>query len=238
MYGTIINVLTILAGAVADRQGIQLLPDRQMLLKKLLGIVTMLVGLKWVWTSLDGRFAYVFQEFVLVLLALILGPIIGKGLGLQSRLNKLGQYANAQFTQSAKPSQSGRSNGFLACTIVFCLTPMAVLGALHEGCFNSIGTLLVKSMMDGLAAMAFRRSFGGKAMLSVLPVLAFQGSLTLLFRVGEPALRSHHLLDMTGLTGGLLVCFVALVILELKRIPLADYLPALLVAPLLHWLWF
>lgn len=238
MYGTIINVLTILAGALADRYGLHLLPDRQMLLKKLLGVFTVFVGLSWVWNSMNGRFAYVFQELVLVLLALVLGPLVGRGLGLQSRLNKMGQYANNQFNQSARNSQRGGANGFLACTIVFCLTPVAILGAFHEGCYNSIKTLLVKSFMDGLAAMAFRRSFGWKAILSVLPVLAFQGSLTLLFRLAEPALRTHHLLDMLGMTAGFLVCFVALVILDLKRIPLADYLPALLISPLLAWLWF
>jgi uncharacterized membrane protein YqgA involved in biofilm formation len=92
--------------------------------------------------------------------------------------------------------------------------------------------------MDGLASMSFVSLFGRGVLLAVLPVIAWQGSITLIVaRVFEPVLSFHHLVNAANAVGGLLVFCVALVILGLKRIELADYLPSLVTAPLITWLW-
>ena len=112
---------------------------------------------------------------------------------------------------------------------------MAILGSLQDGLYDNPRTLLLKSCMDGLAAMAFARTFGWGVLLSAIPVLAYQGTLTLLAEFLSPLLHQKSLLDSVGATGGLLIFCVALVILELKRVELADYLPSLFYAPLLTW---
>ena len=92
--------------------------------------------------------------------------------------------------------------------------------------------------MDGLAMTGFVVLFGGGAMLAALPVFVFQAALTLACNLyAEPFLRLHGLLDSVNAVGGLIVCTVGLVIFEFKKVELADFLPSLVVAPLITWLW-
>ena len=91
--------------------------------------------------------------------------------------------------------------------------------------------------MDALAAMAFVSVFGWGVMLAAIPVVAFQGTIYLLVRSLEPMLESHGLVDSILATNGLLIFCVSLIILNLKKIELTDYLPSLAIAPLITWLW-
>ena len=123
---------------------------------------------------------------------------------------------------------------------LFCAAPLGILGATQEGLTLSqyIYPLAIKGVMDGLASMGFVSLFGPGVLLSALPVLALQGTLSLIIaRVFEPILNLHNLLNSVNAVGGLLVFSVALVILGLKRIELADYLPSLIIAPLLTLWW-
>jgi uncharacterized membrane protein YqgA involved in biofilm formation len=117
------------------------------------------------------------------------------------------------------------------------VAPMAVLGAVQDGLDGHWQTLGIKSVMDGFATMAFVSTFGWGVILSAVPVLAYQGTLTLAAHLLTPLLQERALLDPVNATGGLLVFCVALIILELKKIELADYLPSLVYAPLLAWVW-
>ncbi len=97
--------------------------------------------------------------------------------------------------------------------------------------------LAVKAVMDGLTTMAFITTFGWGVILAVIPVVACQGTLTMLVTLLRPFLENHGLMDSIQATNGLLIFCVALIIFELKKIHLADYLPSLAIAPLLAWLW-
>ena len=85
--------------------------------------------------------------------------------------------------------------------------------------------------------MAFVTTFGWGAMLSVIPVVAYQGTITLGARLLEPYLQQQALLDSVNATGGMLVFTISLIILEVRKVELADYLPSLAVAPALAWWW-
>ena len=91
--------------------------------------------------------------------------------------------------------------------------------------------------MDGLATMAFVSTFGWGVILAVIPVVAYQGTITLVAVYADPFLRNSGLLPSISATGGLLVSCISLVILDLRKVPLADYMPSLVVAPLLTWWW-
>ena len=114
---------------------------------------------------------------------------------------------------------------------------MALIGAIEDGLDGRWQTLGIKGVIDGLATMGFVASFGWGAILSVVPVVAYQGTITICAQLLAPLLRDHALLDSVNATGGLLIFCIALIILELKRIELADYLPSLVFAPLITWLW-
>ena len=132
--------------------------------------------------------------------------------------------------------------GFRVATALFCAAPLAVLGSVAEGLdpngFSKV--LCVKAVMDGMATMAFSKTFGRGVMLSAIPVLAWQGAIIRCAELLRPALehQPQPLIDSVNATVGLLVFCVALIILQLKKVAVADYLPSLALAPILtRWLW-
>jgi uncharacterized membrane protein YqgA involved in biofilm formation len=235
--GTILNVAAILAGVVAGlATGKDFTPEWQVKIRKLLGVFMVWFGLKIVWNGFNGSFWQITHQFVIMMVALILGRMIGHGLRLQKSLNRLGQYAKQQFSRPAPGPASERSaQGFLVSTVVYCAAPLAVLGPLHEGLTGDFQPLAIKALMDGLAAMAFARLFGQAVALSLLPLVAYQGSWALLGSYLEPILRHRALVDSVEVTLGFQILCISLVILEIRKIQLSDYLPALIFAPLLTW---
>lgn len=238
MIGTLLNATGIILGGLLGltfRR--QLTLATQVGLKGGLGVLVIFVGLKTTWTSLGGGFGQVLKQVGIVVLSLTLGRILGRVLHLQKGLNRLGQYARDRFARAgAEPAQRW-SEGFITCTILFCVGPMAILGSVQDGINGQWQTLGAKAVIDGLATMAFVGTFGWGAMLSVVPVVAYQGSITLAARFVAPWVSDPALMNSINATGGLLVFCIALIILELKKIELADYLPSLAFAPLLTWLW-
>lgn len=208
-------------------------PRHQLFLKTVLGVVSIYTGFRLFWQSLGGSFPRVLLQITVALVALILGNLVGKALRLQKQSNRLGQYARDRFSQARTQGRAESGDGFVTCTILFCVGPMAILGALQEGLRQDPTILLIKAAMDGLAALAFVRVFGAGVMLSALPVLAYQGTLTLSARALRPLLENPAMLDGISAVGGLLVASTSLIILEVRKVPLADYLPALVFGPLL-----
>lgn len=237
MVGTLVNVAAIVVGAAVGL-GIRkdLSPRHQLFLKTLLGVLAIYTGFRMTWHSVGGSVGRVLAQLGVALLALVLGNLIGKALGLQKQSNKLGKYARDRFSQARSRGRPEAGDGFVTASILFCVGPMAVLGALQEGLQNDPRILLIKAAMDGMAAFAFVRVFGPGVMLSALPVLAYQGTLTLGARALRPMLDHPATWDGVSAVGGLLVASTSLVILDVRKVPLADYLPALLVGPIL-WRW-
>jgi uncharacterized protein len=238
MIGTMLNAAGILVGgAIGLITTKELSAATQSRLKILLGAFTVFAGLSMAWDGFSGSFWHRSAQLGIAILAMTIGKITGRVLHLQRGLNKLGQVARQKFA-TAKSGQGSRlSEGFITCSLLYCVGPMAILGALQDGLLGSFRTLAIKSVLDGLATMAFAKVFGWGVLLSAIPVVAYQGSITLAANLVESYLRDPRLLESISLTGGLLVFSIALVILELKKVALADYLPSLVYAPLLTWWW-
>ena len=238
MVGTILNAAAILIGGVAGLTAKkQISPARQSALKVLLGAFTVYAGLSATWVGINGGPLQIFKQLGTILLALVLGNLTGKLLRIQGALNRLGQYAKKKISGVRPDSPRLFHDGFVTCSILFCAAPLAILGPLEEGLTGNCKPLAVKAAMDGLATMAFVTLFGWSVLLSVIPLIAWQGTLALLAQMAQPWLENHSLLDPVNATAGLLVFCVALIVLDLKKVELADYLPGLLFAPLLAWLW-
>lgn len=233
MVGTIANAVGIALGGVL---GLVLKKPlgvgTESLLKLVLGALTVYIGLRLTLTSLQGTFAQVLVQLCVVVVAMTLGKVTGRLLGVQRLSNRLGRFARVGI--ETVPAGTGRfADGFKTCTVLFCAAPLSVLGALQDGLSAYWAPLFVKAVMDGLTAFAMTRQFGWGVVASAIPVMAWQGTITLIAHGLAPWLESHQLIGSINATGGLLVFSVALVILGLKRIALADYLPALLYAPVL-----
>lgn len=237
MTGTLINVGAILTGGILGLfLGKDLSEKTQFRIKMALGAFTIYLGFKTTWVSINGSFGQVLKQIVIVLLALILGNVIGKLLLIQKGLNRLGAYAREQWEHSQN-RQSRFGEGFVTCSLLFCIGPMAIIGSLQDALANNIKILAIKSAMDGLATMAFVKTFGWGVILAAIPVLAYQGTITLGAEFLEPYLRNKDVLDSINATGGLLIVCTSVLILDFAKVPLADYLPSLIVAPLLTYWW-
>ena len=243
MTGAILNAAGILIGGIIGMsRTTPLSPKSQAFFKLALGVFTIFFGLRLTWMSVGGTFGQVVKQIFIALLAIMLGKLLGSVLGFQKGSNHLGQYAR-KLIENTKPDDPHRfSHGMNACAILFCASPLGILGAVHDGLFISPGgtgyfyPLAVKAVMDGLAMLGFVMMFGGGSLLAALPVFVFQAAITLACNTYlEPFLRTHGLLDSVNATGGLVICTIGLVIFEIKKVELADYLPSLALAPLITW---
>jgi len=237
VVGTLINAGAIVAGGLfglARKKPLSI--ANQAFVKVALGAFTTFCGLRLTWVSLNGSFVAVLKQVVIVILALTLGRLAGRLLHLQKASNHIGQFARERIA-AAQPNSPNRFNdGFNVCAVLFCAAPLGILGAMQDGLSEYFLPLIVKAVMDGLAAMSFVAMFGGGIVLSAVPVLVWQGTITLLCaRFLQPFLAAHTLTDSVNATGGLLVFCVALIIFEIKKIEVTDYLPSLIFAPLLTW---
>ena len=231
MIGTALNFAGILIGGFAGLvRRKPLSPANESFFKVGLGVFTVFYGLRLTWLSLNGTFLQILKQLLIAVLALMLGKVTGRLLHLQKMSNRLGREARERI-EATKPADPRRlSEGFKTCAALFCAAPLAILGSVQDGLSGYYYPLAVKAVMDGLATMGFISLFGWGVMFAALPVLVFQGTITLLCaQFLRPFLEAHSLVDSVNAAGGLLVFCVALVILELKKIELADYLPSLIV---------
>lgn len=238
ILGTVVNACGILLGAAlgaAGRGG--LAPETQGNLRTGIGILTVFAGLHLVWTHLGGGFGAVCRQFVVVLLAMTLGRIAGSLLRLQHGSNRLGRAASDTLDRVGRGGPRNFTDGFTTCAVLYCVAPMSILGAVQEGLGGDCRILALKAAVDGLSALSLVRVFGAGAVCALLPLVAWQGSLTLAVRLAEPWVRAHGWTDPVVATVGFLLFSVALLILEIRKVAVADYLPSLAMAPLLVRLW-
>lgn len=241
MIGTILNVAGILIGGLVGlTRSKPLSAATEAYFRVLLGAFTVFYGLRLTWISISGSSSEVLKQLVVVIVSMMVGKLLGRALQLQRISNGIGRRARDQLSGARREDADRLSKGFRVCSALFCAAPLGILGATQEGLSLSqyVYPLAIKAVMDGLATMSFVFVFGPGVLLSVIPVLAFQGTLSLVVaRVVEPVLNLHDLLNSVNAVSGILIFCVALVMLGLKRIQLADYLPSLVIAPLLTRWW-
>ena len=245
MTGAILNAAGILIGSFLGlTRATPLTAQTQAFFKLAPGVFSIFFGLRLTWLSLNGNFASLMKQVAVICLAFVLGKLAGRLVHLQKASNRAGQYARHLIEETQSNPSLRFSNGLNACAILFCLSPLGIIGAVQDGLpgtnqdLGYFYPLAVKGVMDGLAMLSFVRMFGAGSMLAAFPVLLLQGTITLACSVYlEPFLRVHGLVDSVNAVGGLLVCTVGLVIFEFKRVELADYLPTLALAPLITWWW-
>lgn len=237
--GTALNVIGILMGGVvglARRKPLS--PATESFCRVAMGVFTVFYGLRLTCLSLDWSFPRILKQLLVAVLAMMLGKVTGRLLGLQRMSNRLGQTAREHIVAATPEDPQRLSNGFKTCAALLCAAPLGILGSIQDGVSGYFYPLGVKAVMDGLATMGFVKVFGWGVLIAALPVLAVQGTITLVCaEYLKPFLEAHGLVDSVNAVGGLLVFCVALVILGLKKIELANYLPSLAFAPLLTWVW-
>jgi uncharacterized membrane protein YqgA involved in biofilm formation len=239
VIGAFLNALGILAGALFGFTARQPLALRtQNFFKTALGAFTVWFGLRLIGENVHGTFFTGLKQLLVAGAGVVLGFWLGKILRLQNLSNRLGHYAANRLAAAQKNPPGKSADGLAAVTILFCAAPLGILGAVTDGLSGYYFLLLLKAVMDGLAMTSFVKMFRWPVALAAVPVLLFLHSLTLAVRFGvQPWLAPLGLVPAVNLAAGLITCTVALVIFEVRRVELNNYLPGLIIAPLLAHLW-
>ena len=243
MTGAFINSLGILIGALFGLAMLKSLSLRtQVFFRSALGAFTVFFGLQLVWLSQGGTLPAMAKQMFIVAMGVTIGFWVGRLLRLQRLSNRLGRYAGNLVMSAQTGPPRKLTDGFIACTILFCAAPLGLLGAVTDGLpigdsgFGYFQLLVVKAVMDGLAMTGFVKVFGWPSALSAFPVFALFSGITLACQSwAKPFLDAHGLVAPIYAVAGCIACAIALMIFEVRRVELANFLPALAVAPLLAW---
>lgn len=228
MTGTFINVITILIGGTLGLFFGSRIPEQ---LKTTviagMGLFTMAMGVQMFFDS---------ENQLIVLGALILGALTGELLGLEERLQSLGQILEKRFSKDTETGTGSKFiRGFMVSSLLFCIGPMAILGSIQDGLTGDYNLLAVKSTLDGFASIAFASTLGIGVMFSSIIVLIYQGGISLLASQLSTIVTDPMMNEMTA-TGGVLLLGLGISnLLEIKKIRVGNFLPALVFAPLIVW---
>jgi uncharacterized membrane protein YqgA involved in biofilm formation len=218
--GTVINVVAVLSGGSIGMLAAARLPEGiRRTAMHAIGIVTLLVGVQS------------FLEYgnpLVPLVSVVAGLVVGELLGIESRLESLGDNVERRFSKGESPV----SRAFVTTSLLFCVGPLTVVGSLEDGLKGDYSLLALKSALDFIAALTFASVLGWGVLLSAGTVLVVQGSLTLGAGLLAPLITAP-MISATTATGGVLIFGLGLVLLDLKEVRVANMLPALLFAPLL-----
>jgi uncharacterized membrane protein YqgA involved in biofilm formation len=255
LNGTIVNAATVAVGSGIGLAFSARIPERyQRIILDCLGLVTITLGVDAAVLGMSqlvkqyggGVPTYGARLGMVMVGSLIVGAVIGTALRLQDRLEGMGRSLHRRFHGSAVPDARGAvgdasggaarfAEGFLSASVIFCVGPLTLLGCLANGAQANPSLLYIKAFLDGFCSMALAAALGAGVAASIVTVLVFQGGLALLARATAGGLNDLSI-QMMNVVGGVLLLATALMLLELKRIPVANLLPAIFLPPLAIWL--
>ncbi len=242
--GTIVN-----AGTVAVGSGIGLIfssriPDRyQRIVLDALGLITVMLGIDASVLQF-GRLVekhganvqgYGARVAMVVVGSLIVGAILGTALRLHERLEGLGRRIHQGFGRGsageADEKRARFAEGFLSASVIFCIGPLTLLGCLQNGAGHDPSLLYIKSCMDGFCSMALAASLGPGVIFSIVTIIVLQGGLSLAAASAAEGLPEPSM-QLMNVVGGLVLIATALMILEIRKIPVANLLPGIFLPPI------
>ncbi len=226
MTGTLINIATVLAGsALGVLLGNRLSERMRETVLRGLGLVTLAIGLQMTFET---------ANILIVLGAVLVGGLLGEWWGIEDGLRRVGGWLEAGFNRAGEDEEGGNRfiRGFVTASLLFCVGPMTILGSIQDGLTGDYRLLAIKAMMDGFASLAFASSLGIGVAFSALVVFVYQGGLSLLAAQAQSLLSAAMIVEMTA-TGGVLIMGLGIsTLLEIKPIRVGNFLPALVIAPL------
>ena len=237
MTGTLINVAAILIGGTIGLFFGARIPERYK--------NTVIAGMGLFTTALGLQMFFKSENSLIVLGALIIGALLGEWIGIEDGLQAFGQMLEKRFSRDTDPldetqgKPGGNSKfvrGFMVSSLLFCIGPIAILGSIQDGLTGDYKLLAVKSTLDGFASIAFASTLGVGVLFASIPILIYQGGVSLLASQLNSIITAPMMAEMTA-TGGILLMGVGVSnLLEIKKIRVGNFLPALVIAPLIVWL--
>ena len=222
MEGTIINAAAVIIGSSIGLLIHSKLP------KKIISISFQGIGLFTLF--LGVTMASKTNDYLIMIFSIVIGSIIGELLAIDKGINKFSNWLKSKV----KSNNAKFSEGFVTSFLLFCMGSMTILGAIEEGLGNEPNLLLAKSLLDGFSSVALAASMGIGVLFSAIPLLLFQGGLTLFAGALEGFLTEAMINELTAV-GGLLLIGLGINILEIKTLKITNMLPALIIAVVLSY---
>jgi uncharacterized membrane protein YqgA involved in biofilm formation len=222
VLGTFVNCMAIIGGGLVGMLFKNGIPEKyNQTVMQAIGLCVVLVGLK----SAIGC-----DDLLIVIICLAIGSVVGEFIGIEAYLERLGAFLERKFSNNSQ----GFATGFVTASLLYCVGSMAIVGSLESGLTGNHDTLFAKACLDGITGIILTASLGIGVMFSALPVLIYQGGITLAAGVLKPLLVPAVVSQMSG-AGGLLILALGLNMLGGKKIKVGNMLPAVFI-PLLYYL--
>lgn len=228
LTGTFVNIGAVLIGTAAGTLFGERMASRiRETLMHALGLATILIGIDGGLAAFRAPLSTLTRASVVVILgSVLLGGVIGELIGIERRLDRVGENLKRRFGRS----QAHFTEGFVVASLVFCVGPLTILGSIENGLTGDFELLAVKSLLDGFAALAFASTLGWGVGFSVVTILAYQGGLSIGASSVERLFTPEIVAALTA-AGGILIMGIGLRLLELRPVRVGNLLPALVLAP-------
>jgi len=190
-----------------------------------LGLVVLYIGVSG---SLQG------QNPIILVISMAVGVAIGTALRIEERLNTLGKLLEAKVSKGKSDGKTSIAQGFVSSSLLFCVGAMAIVGSLSSGLTGDHSIIFTKATIDLIASIFLTVSLGAGVLFSAVSVFVYQGAIVLLARLLRPLLESSSMVAEINCIGSLIIIALAIKMLGLKKIKVADFLPAIFIAPLVY----
>ena len=223
MIGTLINAGAVIAGGTLGLLLKKNMPERiTTIYFQAIGLFTVAMGISMV---------YKMQHIIIIVSSLAIGSLLGEWLNLEGGVERLSNY----FKRKLRIGSEKFSDGLTTAFLMFCIGSMTILGSIQEGTGGSPDLLMTKSLMDGFASILLASAFGVGVLVSAIPLLLFQGGITLLAMYAGSFFKPEIIQGLTSV-GGILLIGLGIDILEIRKLRILNMIPALIVVVIMLWL--
>lgn len=220
MLGTIVNTTAVIAGSAIGLLIRKNLSERMVdIVFQALGLVTIAIGVSM---------AVAMENILLAVVSLVLGAVAGQWIGIDKYLGRFSGWLQRKTRSKGEDRATGRfTEGFVTATMLFCIGSMSILGSIEDGMGQTPTLLYTKSIMDATSSVILASTLGIGVMFACVPMLAYQGGITILAAFVMNYMNDVMIADMTGV-GGILIIGLGVNLLKIKNINVVNMLPALI----------
>ncbi|WP_096272217.1 DUF554 domain-containing protein [Paucisalibacillus globulus] len=229
LFGTLVNGGLIIIGSILGLLFTKIPERYKETVMHGIGLAVVLIGLQMAFST---------QVIIVVLLSLLSGAIIGELLDVESKLNQFGNWVGSRIKTNS--NEESFSQGFVTASLIFVVGAMAIIGSLDSGIRGDHEVLITKGILDGFTALVLTTTLGFGVALSVVPVLLYQGTITLLATQIEqwvPEAFLHGLIVELTAVGGLLIVAIGLNMLKVVQIRIGNLLPSILTVGFVYYIY-
>lgn len=229
LFGTIINGVLIIVGSLLGLVFTKIPERYKETVMHGIGLAVILIGL---------QMAFATNQIIIVLISLLTGAIIGEFFRIEEGLNRLGNWIGSKFR--TKGNENSIAQGFVTASLIFCIGAMGIIGALDSGIRGDHGVLISKGIIDGFTSIVLTSTLGFGVILSVFPVVVYQGTIaifaTQIDKWIPESVLSGLIVEVTAV-GGLLIVAIGLNLLKLMQIRIGNLLPSILTVVIIYYIY-